>query len=135
MWRKKKKVLFRPRKPTTVSISSSHAICFHPSKLAGEMAAVSKLKRNGLTLRSQQVRVEAKEVRAEVEPALAGHFAPPIAARVICDQLFHRWQLKPLLKPQKGFPKLLRVFLQHQGCLPFLSNETLTHQTSKVTAD
>lgn len=33
-----------------------------------------------LTLRSQQVRIEAQEVCAEVEPALAGHLAFPVAA-------------------------------------------------------
>lgn len=64
-----------------------------------------------LTLRSQQERVEAQEVCAEVEPALARYFAFPVAAWIICDQLFLRRQLKPLLKPQECFSELFRIIL------------------------
>lgn len=88
-----------------------------------------------LTLSSQQVGIKAQEVCAEVQPALAGYFASPVATRVICDQLFLWWQLKPLLKPQKSFSKLLWIILQHQGSLSFLSNKTLTNETQRFTAD
>lgn len=78
-----------------------------------------------LTLGSQKVRVEAQKVCAEVEPALAGDFAFPVAAWVICDQLFLGRQLEPLLKPQKGFSEFLWIVLQHQRGLPFFSNKAL----------
>ena len=84
-----------------------------------------------LTLRPQQVWIEAQEVGAEVEPALARHFASPVAAWVIRDQLFLRRQLKPLLEPQECLSELLRIFFQHQGRLPFLSNKTLPQETLK----
>lgn len=76
-------------------------------------AHVNYMAQKWLTLSSQQVWIEAQEVSAEVEPALARHFAFPVAAWVIRDQLFLRWQLKPLLKPQKCFAELLRIVLQH----------------------
>lgn len=89
-----------------------------------------------LTLCSQQIGIEAQEVCAEVEPPLAGHFAFPVAARVVRDKLFRWRELKPLLKPQQGFSELFRIILQHQWCFPLLSNETLAdQQTQRLSTD
>lgn len=93
----------------------------------------SRCHKKWLTLSSQKVWIEAQEVCAEVKPALAGYFAFPVTAWVIRDQLFLWGQLKPLLKPQKCFSELLRIILQHKGCLPFLSNKTLKHNKCRVT--
>lgn len=81
-----------------------------------------------LTLSSQQIGIEAQEVSAEVEPPLAGHFAFPVAAWIVCDELFLWRQLKPLLKPQQGLSELFWVVLQHQRRLALLSNEALASQ-------
>lgn len=102
------------------AVRSWHTLCYR-------QLPPNIIKMKWLTLRSQKVWIKAQEVGAEVEPALAGHFSFPVAAWVICDQLFLWWQLKPLLEPQECFSELLRILLQHQGRLPFLSNKTLKH--------
>lgn len=78
-----------------------------------------------LTLNPQEVGVEAEKVGAEVEPALTGNPAPPVAAGVVGHQLFFFRKAEPLLKSQQGLSELLWVLLLCQGGLPLFSNETL----------
>lgn len=62
-----------------------------------------------LTLLAQQVRVEAQVVDAEVETALPGHSALPVAAGVIVHQLLLVWHPEQPPKLSGGFFELVGV--------------------------
>lgn len=81
-----------------------------------------------LTFIAQQVGVEAEEVGAEVEPALAGHPASPAAAGEVGDQFLFAGQGEPGLKPEQRLAELLWFVLLHQTHLPLLGNQTLRPQ-------
>lgn len=66
-----------------------------------------------LTLGSQQERVKAEEVGAQIQPALAGHPSSPVATRVVSHEFLLFGQPKTLLKLQMGFPKLLWIFFSY----------------------
>lgn len=65
--------------------------------------------RCSLTLLAQQVRVEAQVVDAEVETALPGHPALPVAAGVIVHQLLLVWHPEHPPKLSGGFLELVGV--------------------------
>lgn len=59
----------------------------------------------------QQVRVEADVVDAEVEPALPGHTALPVATGVVVDQLLLAGHAKQLPHLLLGLAELARVLV------------------------
>lgn len=64
-----------------------------------------------LTLLAQQEGVEAQVVDSQVEPALPGHMALPVAAGVVVDQLLPLVHPKLLPHLQLGLLELPRVLV------------------------
>lgn len=84
------------------------------------------------TFFTQQVRVEADVVDAEVEPALPGHTALPVATGVVVDQLLLFRHDKQLTERTDGLLELVSVIvLLHVVVLVVLGDNTLGQERNR----
>lgn len=84
------------------------------------------------TFFTQQVRVEADVVDAEVEPALPGNTALPVATGVVVDQLLLFRHAKQLTERTDGLLELVSVIvLLHVVVLVVLGDNTLGQERNR----